>query len=294
MSSELLAELDVRAALDAELAHVPDLLPKQLVDLAAQGEEHVVTDYIVQLAHAGTPVQPAASVVALKWRHGRRTVAALSLHERALYRAVVQSLQSDLLPRVRGQDAFDSFQEAPLSRPGVTHVVMTDLANYYSSIDPNRLSGELLRRTGRWAQVDWLRRFWETSSAGFGGIPQMNPTSDIIGDTYADLLHRGLLRLGFQAWRYADDFRIACTSYGECVSALEEIDELARQLGLSLNERKTLTPKVEKYRDITEGPQRRLDRINAEVTADLTGFDPYSGRRSPPKRQKSRRRAQCA
>jgi hypothetical protein len=276
MSTDLIRELDVTSALAEEIAHNPDLLPKQLVDTAVEDHQPEVCDYITELASAGMELEAAPTIAALKWRHGRRTVHALPLHERTLYRAVVNSISDDLVPRVRGREAFDEFQLSPLRVDGARYVVMTDLANYYSSIDLNRLAQELLRRTGRWGPVNWLRGFWEVTSGGLGGIPQMNSASDWIADTFADQLHRDLLRRGFAAWRYADDFRIACPSYGQCVEALEYLDELSRALGLTVNERKTLTPSAAKYLEIIQGPQTRLDRINEEVKADLTGFDPYS------------------
>jgi Reverse transcriptase (RNA-dependent DNA polymerase) len=275
LTAGLIDQLDLGEALKEELEYVPDLLPKQIVDRALAVNAEGVSEYIRQLAVAGVPVEPAAKVVALKWRHGRRTVAALPLYERVLYRAVVQSIAEDLMPRVRGQEAYAEFQAEPLSHQGVEYIVMTDLTNYYDSIDIDRLSQELLRRTGQWAQVDWLGHFWTVTSDGFGGIPQMSPTSDVVADTYADLLHRALLREGLAVWRYADDFRIACRSYGDCVAALEILDELARGLGLTVNERKTLTPSRDKYRDIIEGPQRRLELINEAVREELTQVDFY-------------------
>jgi hypothetical protein len=275
LAAELIDKLDLGKALNDELDHFPDLLPKQIVDQALLVNSEGVSDYIRQLALAGEPVEPVAKVVALKWRHGRRTVATLPLYERVLYRAVVQSIATDLVPRERGPAAYAEFQGEPLAHEGAEYVVMTDLANYYASIDIDRLSRELLRRTGQWAQVEWLRHFWTVTSDGFGGIPQMSPTSDIVADTYADLLHRALLRKGLAVWRFADDFRMACPTYGDCVTALEILDELARGLGLTVNERKTLTPSRDKYREIIDGPQRRLELINEAVREELTQVDLY-------------------
>ncbi len=275
-SERFIEDLDIDGALAEEIDYVPDLLPKQLVDDAVAENRGQVAAYIREVSLAGIGVEKAASVAALKWRHGRRVVHALPLQERTLYRAVVNSISDDLEPRVRGREPFEEFQLAPLGAEGARYVVMTDLANYYASIDLNRLAEELLRRTGRWEPVNWLRNFWEVTSGGLGGIPQMNPSSDRVGDTFADQLHRGLLRHGYAAWRYADDFRIACKSYGQCVEALEHLDEMARALGLMVNERKTLTPSMNKYLEIVQGPQDRLEAINDEVKSNLTGFDPYS------------------
>lgn len=276
LSPDLIDQLEIADAISDELIQMPDLLPQQIVDLAlSAADTEVVTEYIRQLAAAGTAVRPSPQVVALKWRHGRRSVTALPFFERALYRAVVYSIRNDLVERVRGPESFSQFQNAPLQHQGTEYVVMTDLANYYETLDLDRLSQEILRRSGQWEQVEWLHHFWSETSGALGGIPQMNSTSDWIGDTYADQLHRELLRRGLAVWRHADDFRIACADYGACVEALELFDEKARALGLLVNERKTLTPSIAKYREIVEAPQRRLREINQQVQSDLTQFDPY-------------------
>lgn len=271
-----LPELDIKRALKQEIEHAPDLLPKSLVDRALERHVDAAADHLGQLAHAGLDVHPASVVAARKWRHGRRPVAVLPIFERVLYRSVVNSLSDDLEEAARGQEVYDSFQRAPLSDDSTAFVVMTDIANYYSSINLDLLARDLVHRTGRWKPVDWLRQFWTATSGGFGGIPQMNPSSDVVADAFADQLLRALLRSGYRAWRYADDFRIACKTYSECVAALELLDEESRRLGLFMNERKTFTPRRTRYREIVEGPERQLNEISNEVEQDLTEFDPYS------------------
>jgi hypothetical protein len=88
----------------------------------------------------------------------------------------------------------------------------------------------------------------ETSGRQFG-LPQLSSVSDVLADVYIAPMRRHLVRSGFQVWSYADDFRVACRSYDEALRALEAADEGARLLGLVLNELKTATPGVDKYRD---------------------------------------------
>lgn len=60
-------------------------------------------------------------------------------------------------------------------------------------------------------------------------------------------MRRSLARAGFAVSRFSDDFRVACLSYQEALSAWEAADSAARELGLVLNERKTSTPGIGRY-----------------------------------------------
>jgi hypothetical protein len=274
MTDTLLAQLDIRAAVEKELLWEPDLLPRSVGDRALATKIDVTAEQVAQLVQGGYKIGLAPIVFARKWRFGRRPVSALPLVERCIYRSVVDQLQEDLVPLERGGDHFDRFEEAPLALSS-EFVVMTDLANYYSTINLERLSRELVERTGRWEYIKWLREFWTNLSGGYGGIPQMSQASDIIGDTFADELHRGLGRRGLTSWRYADDFRISANSEWEVLEALELFDEEARRLGLFVNERKTRVLSRLKYEQFVKASEVALAKISGEVSLDLAPFDPY-------------------
>jgi hypothetical protein len=80
------------------------------------------------------------------------------------------------------------------------------------------------------------------------GLPQVHPSSDILGDTYIDPVRRRLLRQGHAVFTYSDDFRIASRSLGDARASLEACAREVHALGLVLNERKTYTYGAEKYR----------------------------------------------
>jgi hypothetical protein len=244
---DLLSRLDIRTALDTEASGARrDLLPVQVGDLAAQASLAEVEAIIATRAQQGkVGTEPAPVLSASKWRHGRRPAAALALPERVLYRATAQLL-GDGLAGERQDDDHTTFINAPVNNDE-KFIIVTDLANYYSSIQIDRLADILLSRTGEWSIISWLRHFLLAISPDIGGLPQGNYASDRLADTYADTLLRKLRRRGLCAWRYADDFRIGASSYQNAINALEIFDEEVRAMGLFVNERKTYVVGQDKY-----------------------------------------------
>jgi hypothetical protein len=76
----------------------------------------------------------------------------------------------------------------------------------------------------------------------------MTDASDLLAEIYIDPMRRQLVRAGYRVSRFADDFRFACRSYEEALSAWDAADEAARALGLVLSETKTRIVGIEKYR----------------------------------------------
>jgi hypothetical protein len=190
-----------------------------------------------------------------------RPVAFLPILERVLYRAVVGVIGDELPESHRIGDKWATAVNGPLSVDNATHVVVTDLLNFYSSIPTERLTAELIQRTGRWEPNDWLKSFWVSIAGGNNGIPQVSESSDLIANAYADELHRRLLRRNVKCWRYVDDFRMAASSLSVAFGCLEVFDEEARALGLTVNERKTQTLTLERYRARLDAPNKRVQSI---------------------------------
>jgi hypothetical protein len=273
---DLLERLDIRAALTDEASGPRrDLLPVQVGDLAAQTNLDEVAEIITTRARVGTVgSQPAPVLAANKWRHGRRPAAVLPLPERVLYRAAI-SLLADGLADNRNKDDYTTLVNAPVDN-GDEFVIVTDLANYYSSIHVDRLANVLLSRTGEWSVISWLRDFLQAVSPDIGGLPQGNFASDRLADTYADTLLRKLRRRGLSAWRYSDDFRIGVPTYQTGINALEIFDEELRSMGLFLNERKTYIVRREKYVENMEKERQYFTEAWKEKRDQLTTVDFYS------------------
>lgn len=273
---DLLDRLDIRLALTDETSGPRrDLLPVQVGDLAAQTNLDEVAVIITTRAREGNVGnQPAPVLAASKWRHGRRPAAVLPLPERVLYRAAT-SLLGDGLAEKRAKDDYATFINAPVNN-GNAFVVVTDLANYYSSIQVDRLANVLLSRTGEWSVISWLRGFLQSISPDVGGLPQGNFASDRLADTYADTLLRKLRRRGLSVWRYSDDFRIGASSYQDGINALEVFDEVLRSMGLFVNERKTYIVHRDKYVEHMERERQYFTEAWKEKRDQLTTVDFYS------------------
>ncbi|UGU18831.1 RNA-directed DNA polymerase [Mycobacterium avium] len=218
--------------------------------------------------------QPAPVLAASKWRHGRRPAAALPLPERVLYRAATSLLADGLAPE-RAKDGYSTMVSAPVEN-GDKFIVVTDLANYYSSIQVDRIANVLLSRTGEWSVIAWLSGFLQAISPDVGGLPQGNFASDRLADTYADTLLRRLRRCGLTAWHHSDDFRIGASSYQEGINALEIFDEELRSLGLFVNERKTYIVNRDKYIEHMERERQYFTDAWREKRDELTTVDFYS------------------
>ncbi|MDH3048680.1 RNA-directed DNA polymerase [Gordonia alkanivorans] len=273
---DLLKRLDIPSALKDEVsAPRRNLLPPQIADQAAQEDLDEVASIIDVRARQGRVGNRAAPVLAAsKWRHGRRSAVALPLPERVLYRAATDLLNNGLAP-ARQPDDYQDFLRAPTEGDS-EYVVVTDLANFYSTIDINRLADLLLSRTGEWSLVSWLREFLTSISPSTGGLPQGNHSSDRLADTYADTLLRRMRRRGLAAFRFSDDFRIEASSYQQGIDALETFDEELRSMGLFLNERKTYIIHRERYIENTHRDRDSLTEAWKEKRDELTSIDMYS------------------
>jgi hypothetical protein len=103
LSDQLLSELDLLSSVQAEATWDSDLLPRALVDKYTLENAQAVSEYIAERGRASLSPNPADSVAASKWQYGRRPVAVLPIVERALYRAVVQTISAELPTIPRGK-----------------------------------------------------------------------------------------------------------------------------------------------------------------------------------------------
>ncbi|MFK0135295.1 RNA-directed DNA polymerase [Streptomyces rubiginosohelvolus] len=276
LSHHTLSQLDFRQALEEEIEWQPDLIPKQIIDLAlADSDLDKFADHLKELTKAGASTPYADLITAIKWRNGRRPVHILPIHERVLYRAVVNLLKEDLPPFDRTTEAYEQFEMGPIADSGAQFVIKTDIANYFSTIDHELISGELLARTGRSEISSFLCDFWRTILNRSVGIPQMSEPSKILSEILVGNLHRRLTRKGYRVWRYADDFRITARSRQESIQALDAIHEESRLMGLSLNDWKTHLLPIERYKQLANEDKEKEDEARASAQRSLMFWNPY-------------------
>lgn len=247
--AEVGREIDVAKVVEDELSSLNKLLPPRWGDRGLRGNEEAIADWLTSVIRRNVDVEPEEILLARKLGRGARPCSIMGLKERLLYRSAVSLIEAVTGPSNRSQDAYEAFQNAPLGFEGCRYVLKADIASYYQYVDHERLVDEVVARTGDDLPVTLAVELLGEASGRQFGLPQLSSVSDVLADIYIDPMRRHLIRSGYAVWSFADDFRVACRSYEEALMALEAADEGARRLGLVLNELKTATPKLEKYRN---------------------------------------------
>jgi hypothetical protein len=187
----------------------------------------------------------------------------MTVEEQILYRCLTEIVLQDLEPPDRSPQAYADFVQAPIyyasSRAGgqgpfrmifgsdITHVLKSDITAFYQYVDHAVLRNELLTLSADFDAVDALLMLLREVQGRDFGLPQLYYASDWLSEIYIDVLERVLLRRGLAVWRFNDDFRVACVGYEKVLSSIEQLDAAARDLGLVVNEFKTVSPRYGTY-----------------------------------------------
>ncbi len=281
LAAALFGRFDLRAAVTAELSGRNSLLPRRFDDdVLARDLDEVVKWAAPQVRRAAPPTQENVVLARKGWR-GLRPLSVLSLTDRIAYRALVRLLAESLPDEVRSREANATFKAAPLQVVGARYVLQTDVASFFQYVDHEVLGDELLAQTGEEPAVEALLALLGGVAGRRVGIPQISTASDVLGDVYVDPVRRSLARSGLAVFRYADDFRVACPSLGAALAALEACDDAVRALGLTLNERKSLTFSRPSYqRSLDAFRQREAELFEGDGDADgsdLSALDSQYG-----------------
>lgn len=214
---------------------------------------------------------PGQIVTVRKSGHGVRPVAELSVRDRVLYRVLVRRW-TDVLPEPdRTSAAYDRFLQAPLrTDQPPRYVVSSDVTACYEYIDHGVLAREVLARTGDADAVEALTDLLGGLMGRSYGLPQQSEPSDVLADAYLSIVERRLLRQGLRLWRYNDDFRIAVDSWSAALNAVDALERACRDVGLALNDLKTVIRKGETYETTLSRRDEILKEISEEVEVDLT------------------------
>lgn len=149
------------------------------------------------------------------------------------------------------------------------YIVESDISSFYDYIDHEQLRAELEIWSDKFESIDGLMQFLEeTGGRGFG-IPQPSIASDWLSEIYAQRIERDLVRQGLNVWRFNDDFRMACETYADALDAIDKLASAARNVGLNVNEYKTLTFRFMTY--LTK--HSSYDWMNEVVDLDLEEFE---------------------
>lgn len=113
----------------------------------------------------------------------------------------------------------------------------------------------------------------------------MLPASDALADTYLAIIDRHLGRLGYDAHRYVDDFRVVTRSWNEANQVIEDTADIARTLGLTLSSEKTTIRRRETVAEFESAAEAFLDPYlqRAGVEEGVDGRrDPYDPEHDEP------------
>lgn len=245
----LLRRTNLSEAVEQELSSHHRLLPRRwdYEDLAA--DSSAVEEWLRPRLRRGPSGRVASVVFADKGWRGARPLHVLTLEDRVLYRALVGLIKEALPERLRFRVPIEQFRQAPVDIPDVKYVSKTDVTAYYEFVDHDLLFAELIAQTGEEPAVELIADLLASVLGRRVGLPQVHPSSDVLGDAYIDPVRRRLLRQGYPTFTYSDDFRIASATLGDARAALEACAREVRALGLVLNERKTFTYRLAKYRE---------------------------------------------
>ncbi len=277
----LLEQLDFESALVAEVQAERNLLPTEPWTGEALNRPADIAQWVGDRLHAGWQVAANSVVNARKFGLGTRPVPIMGIVERTAYRALTDYVLRDFDELDRSASAYQQFVVGPIydatpdngvmwRRFGATeidYVVETDIVAFYQYIDHEILRQELEIQTGEVEAIALLIDLLSEIQQRSFGLPQLVDSSDRLSEVYISIVERTLARKGWPVWRFNDDFRINCRTYTEALDAIEQLDEAARQLGLTLSEHKTYTPRFLTY--LT----RNLDIQIDEKLAETQPFD---------------------
>jgi group II intron reverse transcriptase/maturase len=147
----------------------------------------------------------------------------------------------------RGRSAQDAlrkvWKEIEAGRPWI---VDADLADFFGSVDHEKLLTLVAQRVSDGRVLRLLRAFLTAGSYGEGrlfptrrGTPQGGVISPLLSNILLTPFDREMRRKGYRLTRYADDWLLTCTSRAEAQAALAAARRVLEQLGVRISPQKT-------------------------------------------------------
>jgi hypothetical protein len=169
----------------------------------------------------------------------------------------------------RGEGKWQAHREFGLNSE-YSHIVEFDIASFYEYIDHEILLEELVLKTGNVELSRFLTDLLTEVQGRRVGLPQLSGDSDVLADTYLDVLARRLARDIYETSRFADDFRVLASSFEDAGSIIERASEYARDLGLVLSTEKTVIFVRSRLRDRFFTDEETLDKYFADAQEALS------------------------
>jgi hypothetical protein len=182
------------------------------------------------------------------------------------------------------QDSFQgwsAFRSVSLDmiKDGCSHVVVTDITEFYENIDISTLISDLCQLGIDQEVVNLLSTCLNRWSIGYGRrVPQGISASDILAKVYMNSVDLSLNQLEYNHLRYVDDTRIFCLSEAKGKVALLRLMQILRRRGLNLQSAKTEILTSGKALEEFDGVIPVLRKIKDEFVRAIkeqTGVDAY-------------------
>jgi len=254
-----------------------DRFPALIMDTCVGGSVSPLVASIIARFSAGSPV-PTETLTMPKRGFSPRPVTIMDPAARTLYTALVAKL-AEAVPSTRTSDDWERHEKFGNTEgdPFAEYLVEFDIASCYEYIDHGRLREELLLRTLEVRYVQLCTDFLGAIYGSRRGLPQLSRTSDILADTYLQVVERALLRDDNYVSRFADDFKVETWSWEVATKVIEDAAEHARGLGLILASEKTHIWKASTLASRRVAAAEFLQKYFAEATTALTTIDFLAG-----------------
>lgn len=301
------------ASLDWALAHArkygdTDVFPLPFEYDAINHDWAALRDYLSSQNVLEWAVRPHRSLLAPKAKYGFRVITQLDPLDFLIFSATVLELAQDIeatrIPTANlrvfsyrcspdpegrlfdpaiGYAKFQSVCRAILDRhEEFTHVVTTDISDFYCRIYHHRLENALNASTSKSNHVKAVMRLlsgWNGTETF--GIPVGSAPARLLAEIAISDVDEALLANGIRFVRFNDDYRIFSTSHSEGYRYLAYLaDVLFKNHGLTLQQQKTavLSTPLFRHRHLVDQEDRELDSLQARFAAlldDLGISDPY-------------------
>ena len=209
-------------------------------------------------------VRPLRILLGPKARYGFRVITQLDPLDFLLFAAAIRELCTSIeasrvsksvvcsyrvAPTNNGQlfeqNGYRNFLEASRNilknNPDISHVILTDISDFYSRIYHHRLENALLANTDKSNHVKAVMHLlsgWNNKETY--GIPIGNSPSSLLAEITLNDVDNALLANGVQFIRFNDDYRIFGKSLSEAYRMLAFLaDYLFHNHGLTLQQMKT-------------------------------------------------------
>jgi len=147
----------------------------------------------------------------------------------------------------RGRSTQDALRKVWKEiKAGAEWIVDADLKDFFGSVDHAKLLTLVAQRVSDGRVLRLIAAMLTAGSYGEGrlfpserGTPQGGVVSPLLSNILLTPFDREMRHRGYQLTRYADDWVVTCTSAREARAALAAANRILKELGVTLNPRKT-------------------------------------------------------